>query len=85
MYSVSEAGILLGVCPATIRRWDKNGLIHCKRTPGGIEELRNLKSKELLQVKNENIKKRKEELQFMVEYHHMIRRKKEIWTDRWKG
>ncbi len=24
-YSVSNAGILLGVCATTIRRWDKNG------------------------------------------------------------
>ncbi|MFV2016630.1 MAG: IS607 family transposase [Candidatus Heimdallarchaeota archaeon] len=32
-YSVSQAGLLLGVCP--IRRWDKNKLIRCIRTPGG--------------------------------------------------
>lgn len=33
-YSVSQAGFLLGVCPTTIRRWDKNNLIRCIRTPG---------------------------------------------------
>jgi len=34
LYSVSEAGVLLGVHPATIRRWDKGGKIKCSRTIG---------------------------------------------------
>ena len=33
-YSVSQAGILLGVCPTTIRRWDSKNIIKCIRTPG---------------------------------------------------
>ena len=33
-YSVSETGMLLGVCPATIRRWDGKGKIRCIRTVG---------------------------------------------------
>lgn len=40
-YSVSQAAFLLGVCPTTIRRWDRDGKIRCIRTPGGhrrIEE-----------------------------------------------
>ena len=34
LFSVSEAGLLLGVHPATIRRWDKGGKIKCSRTIG---------------------------------------------------
>ena len=35
MYTVSQAALMLGVCPTTIRRWDKSGNIKCYRTPGG--------------------------------------------------
>ncbi|MCE7734805.1 MAG: helix-turn-helix domain-containing protein [Candidatus Heimdallarchaeota archaeon] len=35
MYAISQAAMLLGVCPTTIRRWDKSGDIMCNRTPGG--------------------------------------------------
>ncbi|MFV2014528.1 MAG: IS607 family transposase [Candidatus Heimdallarchaeota archaeon] len=35
VYTVSQASILLGVCPTTIRRWDKSGSIKCYRTSGG--------------------------------------------------
>ena len=34
LYSVSEAGLLLGVHPETIRRWDKEEKIKCSRTIG---------------------------------------------------
>ena len=34
-YSVSQAGLLLGVCSTTIRRWDNNSQIKCFRTIGG--------------------------------------------------
>jgi len=33
--TVSQAAFLLGVCPTTIRRWDKDGKIQCMRTAGG--------------------------------------------------
>ena len=33
--AIGEASKLLGVSIKTIRRWDKNGQIHCYRTPGG--------------------------------------------------
>jgi putative resolvase len=35
MYTISQAALLLGVCPTTIRRWDKSASIKCYRTPGG--------------------------------------------------
>lgn len=35
MYTVSQAALLLGVHPTTIRRWDQDGKIRCCRTPGG--------------------------------------------------
>jgi len=34
-YTVSHAGFLLGVCPTTIRRWDRKKQIQCIRTTGG--------------------------------------------------
>ncbi|MFX0094964.1 MAG: helix-turn-helix domain-containing protein [Candidatus Hodarchaeota archaeon] len=33
--AIGEASIRFGVCRTTIRRWDKDGKIHCYRTPGG--------------------------------------------------
>ncbi|MFX0064972.1 MAG: IS607 family transposase [Candidatus Hermodarchaeota archaeon] len=33
--AIGEASKRLGVCIKTIRRWDKDGKIHCYRTPGG--------------------------------------------------
>ncbi|MFX0067349.1 MAG: recombinase family protein [Candidatus Hermodarchaeota archaeon] len=33
--AIGEASQLLGVCIKTIRRWNKDGKIHCYRTPGG--------------------------------------------------
>ena len=59
MYSVSEAGILLGVCPATIRRWDKNGLIHCKRTPGGHRRIEKSEIERIIAGKKRKYKKKK--------------------------
>jgi hypothetical protein len=38
MYSVSLAGVLLGGCAQTIRRWEKEGKIQWIRTIGGLEE-----------------------------------------------
>jgi DNA-binding transcriptional MerR regulator len=32
---VKDAGILLGVCQATIRRWAEKGKLPCERSPGG--------------------------------------------------
>ncbi len=34
MFTVSQAARRLGVCSQTIRRWDRQGLIECLRTPG---------------------------------------------------
>lgn len=34
MYTISQAAMLLGVCPTTIRRWDKSDDIKFYRTPG---------------------------------------------------
>ena len=33
--AIGEASKRLGVCIKTIRRWDRDGKIHCYRTPGG--------------------------------------------------
>ena len=33
--AIGEASKILGVCVKTLRRWDKDGKIHCYRTPGG--------------------------------------------------
>ncbi|MFX0062122.1 MAG: IS607 family transposase [Candidatus Hermodarchaeota archaeon] len=33
--AIGEASKRLGVCIKTLRRWDKDGKIHCYRTPGG--------------------------------------------------
>ena len=35
MYSIGMASKLLGVCPKTLRRWDKQGKISCSWTLGG--------------------------------------------------
>jgi DNA-binding transcriptional MerR regulator/transposase len=53
-YSVSEAAELIGVCPESIRRWDRIGKICCQRTLGGhrrvpvteILRLRTLRSRQ---------------------------------------
>jgi DNA-binding transcriptional MerR regulator len=34
-YKIAEVAYLLGVCKKTIRRWDANGLLECRRTLGG--------------------------------------------------
>ncbi|MBL8066263.1 MAG: helix-turn-helix domain-containing protein [Chthonomonadaceae bacterium] len=38
--TLEEASRLLGVCPATIRRYTKRGWLDCHRTPGGQRRFR---------------------------------------------
>ena len=33
--TIGEASVRLGVCLTTLRRWNRDGKIHCYRTPGG--------------------------------------------------
>ena len=58
-YSVSKAGILLGVCPTTIRRWDKNGLIKCIRTPGGHRRIHKDEIERIIAGKKRKYSKKK--------------------------
>lgn len=38
-YRVGEAAEILGVQPATIRRWEREGKLHAERTAGGQREI----------------------------------------------
>ena len=59
MYLVSQAALLLGVCPATIRRWDKSGLIRCYRTPGGHRRIDKAEIDRIIAGKKRKYVKRK--------------------------
>lgn len=59
MYSVSQAALLLGVCPATIRRWDKLGQIRCYRTPGGHRRIDKYEIDRIIAGKKRKYTKRK--------------------------
>ncbi len=60
-YSVSEAGMLLGVCPATIRRWDKESKINCIRTPGNHRRIHRDEIQRIIEGK-----KRKHDFRFQA-------------------
>jgi excisionase family DNA binding protein len=47
LVSLGEAALMLGVCPATLRRWDRLGEIAATRTPGNH---RRFDSAELLRL-----------------------------------
>lgn len=38
--TVSEAATLIGVCPTTVRRYTKRGVLNCFRTPGNQRRFR---------------------------------------------
>jgi putative resolvase len=58
-YTVSQAGLLLGVCPATIRRWDKNMQISCIRTPGNHRRIHKEEIERIIAGKKRKYSKRK--------------------------
>ena len=58
-YSVSQAGLLLGVCVTTIRRWDANKQIKCFRTPGGHRRIHKSEIKRIIEEKKRIYQKRK--------------------------
>ena len=58
-YSVSEAGLLLGVCTTTIRRWDTKKQIKCIRTPGGHRRIHKSEIKRIIDGKKRTYKKKK--------------------------
>ena len=58
-FSVSEAGFLLGVCPTTIRRWDKLGKIKCIRTLGGHRRIDDREIGRIIDGKSRRNKRRK--------------------------
>ena len=58
-YSVSNAGLLLGVCPTTIRRWDKNALIKCIRTLGGHRRIHISEIQRIIEGKRRRYSKKK--------------------------
>lgn len=59
LYSVSQAGFLLGVCPATIRRWDREGKIKCFRTLGGHRRIAKAEIERIIAGKKRKYQKRK--------------------------
>ena len=58
-YSVSDAGLLLGVCRTTIRRWDKKALIKCIRTPGGHRRIHISEIQRIIEGKKRRYSKKK--------------------------
>lgn len=58
-YTISQAGFLLGVCPTTIRRWDKNKLIRCIRTPGGHRRIHKDEIERIIAGKKRKYSKKK--------------------------
>ena len=57
-YSVSQAGLLLGVCVTTIRRWDKRKQIKCIRTPGGHRRIHQSEINRIIEGKKRTYKKK---------------------------
>ncbi|MFV2014852.1 MAG: helix-turn-helix domain-containing protein, partial [Candidatus Heimdallarchaeota archaeon] len=57
-YSVSQAAFLLGVCIATIRRWDRNSLIKCIRTPGNHRRIHVSEINRIIEGKKRRYNKR---------------------------
>jgi len=51
---------LLGVCPTTIRRWDKNNLIKCIRTPGGHRRIHESEIERIIAGKKRRYSKKKQ-------------------------
>ncbi|MHA1910991.1 MAG: helix-turn-helix domain-containing protein, partial [Candidatus Kariarchaeaceae archaeon] len=58
-YSVSEAGLLLGVHSETIRRWDKRGKIKCIRTVGNHRRIHKDEIKRIIEGKKRKYVKKK--------------------------
>ncbi len=58
-YSVSQVAFLLGVCNTTIRRWDKQGLIRCIRTPGNDRRIHRDEITRIIAGKKRRYKKKK--------------------------
>ena len=58
-YSVSQTGLLLGVCSTTIRRWDKCNLIRCIRTPGGHRRIHKSEIKRIIEGKKRTYQRKK--------------------------
>jgi excisionase family DNA binding protein len=58
-YLISEAALLLGVHPATIRRWDKGGKIKCIRTVGNHRRISNEEIERVIKGKKRRYTKRK--------------------------
>ena len=58
-YSISQAAFLLGVYTTTIRRWDKQGLIKCIRTPGNHRRIHREEIVRIIDGKKRRYKKKK--------------------------
>lgn len=58
-YLISEAALLLGVHPTTIRRWDKKGKIKCMRTIGKHRRISKEEIERIIQGKKRRYSKRK--------------------------
>ncbi len=58
-YTVSQAAILLGVCPTTIRRWDKLKLIKCIRTLGNHRRIHKSEIERIIAGKKRRYTKKK--------------------------
>lgn len=58
-YSFSETGILLGVCPATIRRWDKEGKTIYISTQGNHRRIHKENIQRIIEEKRRRYKERK--------------------------
>ena len=58
-YSVSEAGLLLGVCATTYRRWNNNGRIKCIRTPGNHRRIHEAEIRRIIEGKKRKYNKKK--------------------------
>jgi len=59
LYLISEAAFLLGVHPATIRRWDKDGKIKCSRTVGNHRRISKEEIERIITGKKRRYSKRK--------------------------
>lgn len=58
-FTVSQAAFLLGVCPTTIRRWDRDGKIRCMRTPGGHRRIDEVEIRRIITGKRRRYEKKK--------------------------
>lgn len=58
-YCISEAADLLGVCCATIRRWDKERKIKCIRTPGNHRRIHVDEIQRIIEGRKRRYRKRK--------------------------